>query len=232
MFERVDKLRRPDSIVATVDERPVHQRARRGTQRLVPEALPRAALLQPAERHRRDRAHRGERHGPEARRVHRRVRAEDARPRDDPHRGHARLRRQPRRLQGAQRGRAARRGARPRARRAHHRPLHRARADPARDGRPRRLGHPSRDRGQHSQARARRGARHAAAPDVHGPPPRARGPRQQERRRLLQARGQGQARARSEDRVVPARRRGQAARPGLHRSRSRSCTATADTARR
>ena len=198
-------------------ERPLDQRARRGPQRVVPQALPRAALLQPAERHRRDRAHCGQGDGSEARRVHRRVRAQDARPRDDPHGGHAGLRRQPRRLQGAQRGGAARRGARPRARRAPRRPVHRARADSARDDRSRRLGHPPRDRGQHPQARARRGARDAAAARLHGAPARARGARQQERRRLLQGRGQDQARARSEDRVVPARRRGQAARPGLHR---------------
>ena len=43
-------------------ERPLDQRARRGPQRVVPEALPRAALLQPTERHRRDRAHRRQRH--------------------------------------------------------------------------------------------------------------------------------------------------------------------------
>ena len=232
MFERVDKVRRPDSIVATVTSGLSINALAEGRSESFRKHFLGLHFFNPPNVIVGTELVAGKDTDPRPRRVRRGVRAEDARARDDPHRGHARLRRQPRRLQGAQRGGAARRRARPRARRPPGRPLHRARADAARHGGPRGLGHPPRDRGQHSQARARRGARDPAAAGVHGSRARARRARQQERPRLLQGRGQGHARARSEDR----RRTGPSPRSSCRISgsstRSRGCTATDATARR
>ena len=62
MFDRVEKARRADAIVATVTSRPLDQRAGRGAQRSVPPPLPGPPPLQSAERDRRHRADRRARH--------------------------------------------------------------------------------------------------------------------------------------------------------------------------
>ncbi len=203
MFERVDKVRRPGLDRRHGDERSVDQRARRGPERVVPEALPRPALLQSAERHRRHRAHRRARTPiPKLVDFVDAYSHEDARPRDDPHRGHARLRRQPRRLQGAERGGAARRGARPRARRAARRPVHRARADAARDRSISSAGTSTAPSSTTStRTRPTRRTRRSGCPGYMAALLEQGHARQQERRRLLQGREQGEARARSEERA-------------------------------
>ena len=78
------------------------------------------------------------------------------------------LRRQPRGLQGAERGRAARRAARAGAGRPPDRSLHGPRADAARHHRPGRLGHPPRHRGQRLREHRRRGPRDQQAARLHG----------------------------------------------------------------
>ncbi len=106
----------------------------------------------------------------------------------------------------------------PRARGSAGRPVHRPRHDAARDHRPRRLGHPPRDRRQRLREHEGRGARDAEAPRLHGEGHGAGRARQQVGRGLLQARGQDLARPRSEDAATTAR---------SPSSRSRSSTTSA-----
>ncbi len=105
----VDRHRRPDSIVATVSSGLSIAAMCEGTERGLSAELSRHPLLQPAERDRRQRADPARRDRPGGRRLRHRTTRETARPRGRRDRRPPGLRRQPRRLQGAERGRAARR---------------------------------------------------------------------------------------------------------------------------
>ena len=130
---------------------------------------------------------------------------------------HAGVRRQPDRLQGAQRGRAARRGARRRVHGSAGRRAHRPRAGAARDDRSRRLGRPQGDRRQpvREHATTRRTTAFALPAYMQRGIERGHlGRKTRDKGGFFRVDGKGAERAlraRSGDRRLPAARRGHAA---------------------